>query len=231
MVQIYLTNPPLRRILELWVDGPKTLLEAVQYFKDDSVCIKYLAEKRWPDGKVICPTCGADRVHYLREHKRWQCSARHPKRQFSIKVGTIMEDSPVGLDKWLPVLWLIANCRNGISSWEIHRDLGVTQKTAWFMLHRVRLAMQDDKKGGKLSGEVEIDETFIGGKARNMHKAAKAQKLQGKGGGVAGKVGVQGMLERGGRVRAAVIENTRAYHVVANVEENVEKALTFIRIN
>src|SRR5579875_2434745 len=112
-------------------DGPKTLLEAVRYFKDDEFCISYLARKRWPDGRVICPTCGGDRVHYLREHKRWQCSNRHPKRQFSIKVGTIMEDSPIGLHKWLPLMWLVANCRNGISSWEVHRDLGVTQKTAW----------------------------------------------------------------------------------------------------
>ena len=164
-------------------EGPKTLLEAVQYFRNDEVCIRYLANKRWPDGKVICPTCGTDRVHYLREHQRWQCSSRHSKRQFSIKVGTIMEDSPIGLDKWLPVMWLIANCRNGISSWEIHRDLEVTQKTAWFMLHRVRLAMQDDKKGGKLFGEIEVGETFIRGKARNLHKDKKPKKLQGKGSG------------------------------------------------
>jgi transposase-like protein len=149
--------------------GPKTLLQAVAYFRDENNCIRYLAAKRWPDGIVKCPRCGSESVGYLENQKRWQCSARHPRRQFSIKVGTIMEDSPIGLDKWLPVLWLIANCRNGISSWEIHRDLGVTQKTAWFMLHRVRLAMQDDRKGGKLSGEVEIDESFIGGKARNMH--------------------------------------------------------------
>lgn len=204
-------------------EGPKTLLEAVQYFKNDAICIHYLAEKRWPDGKVMCPTCGGDRVHYLREHKRWQCSSRHPKRQFSIKVGTIMEDSPVGLDKWLPVMWLVANCRNGISSWKIHRDLGVTQKTAWFMLHRVRLAMQDERKGGKLSGEVEIDETFIGGKAHNMHKSVKGKKLSGKGGGIVGKIGVQGILERDGHIRANVIKDTRFESVVPNVQENVEK--------
>ena len=164
------------------VDGPKTLLQAVAHFQDENNCIKYLAAKRWPNGVVVCPTCGDTKVSYLENQKRWQCSARHPKRQFSIKVGTIMEDSPIGLDKWLPVLWLIANCRNGISSWEIHRDLGVTQKTAWFMLHRVRLAMQG-KKAGKLgggSGQIEVDETYIGGKARNMHKAAKAKKLGGK---------------------------------------------------
>lgn len=203
-------------------DGPKTLLEAVQFFKDEGVCVQYLADKRWPDGKIICPTCGGDRVHYLREHKRFQCSARHPKRQFSIKVGTIMEDSPISLSKWLPVMWLIANCRNGISSWEIHRALGVTQKTAWFMLHRARLAMQDDRQGGKLSGEIEVDESYIGGKARNMHKSKKAKKLSGKGGGYSHKIGVQGILERGGNVRAQVIDNSQMQNVVPNVKANVE---------
>ncbi len=201
---------------------PKTLLQAVSYFKDENNCIKYLAAKRWPDGVVKCPTCGSDRVGYLENQKRWQCSNRHSKRQFSIKVGTIMEDSPISLDKWLPVLWLIANCRNGISSWEIHRALGVTQKTAWFMLHRVRLAMQDDRKGGKLSGEVEIDESYIGGKARNMHRSDKARKLQGKGGGMAGKVAVQGLLQRGGHIRARVIDNSQRQNVVPAVHENVE---------
>jgi transposase-like protein len=205
------------------VGEPKTLLQAVEYFSDEETCIRYLAAKRWPNGIVRCPTCGSDRVGYLEKQKRWQCSTRHPKRQFSIKVGTIMEDSPIGLDKWLPVLWLIANCRNGISSWEIHRDLGVTQKTAWFMLHRVRLAMQDDCKGGKLSGEVEIDETFIGGKARNMHKAAKAKKLAGKRGGTVSKIGVQGILQRDGHIRAKVIKDTRYVTVVPNIQENVEK--------
>ena len=160
------------------MDRPKTLLQAVAYFKDEDNCINYLAAKRWPDGKVVCPTCGGTSIHFLAKQKRWQCSARHPKRQFSIKVGTIMEESPIGLDKWLPVLWLIANCRNGISSWEIHRDLGVTKKTAWVMLHRIRLGMQDKRKGGKLKGEVEVDESYIGGKARNMHKGQKAKNFR-----------------------------------------------------
>lgn len=196
------------------MSGPKTLREAVQYFKDEHTCIAYLSKKRWPNGEVVCPTCGGKSVGYLAKQKRFQCSNRHPRRQFSIKVGTIMEDSPIGLDKWLPVLWLIANCRNGISSWEIHRDLGVTQKTAWFMLHRVRLAMQDDRTGGKLSGEVEVDESHIGGKARNMNKAAKAKKLMGAGGGMVGEIGVQGILKRGGHIRDRLIENSRRKNVV-----------------
>lgn len=204
------------------IDGPKTLLEAVQYFKSQENCIRYLAAKRWPDGVVICPICGSKSVGFLAKQNRWQCSVRHPRRQFSIKVGTIMEDSPIGLDKWLPVMWLIANCRNGISSWEIHRDLGVTQKTAWFMLHRVRLAMQDEVTGGKLGGEVEVDETYIGGKARNMHKSAKARKLNGAGGGTSGKVGLQGFLQRGGKVKATVIKDATMGTLVPNIHDHVK---------
>src|SRR3954447_8495375 len=202
------------------VDGPKTLLEAVEYFKNEDNGIRYLAAKRWPNGVVICPTCGSDRVGYLEKQKRWQCSNRHTKRQFSIKVGTIMEDSPISLDKWLPVFWLIANCRNGISSWEIHRDLGVTQKTAWFMLHRVRLAMQNGFTGGKLGGEVEVDETFIGGKARNMHKDKRAEKITGR--GPEGKAIVAAVLQRGGKVRAKVVETRRKKALQALVRDNVE---------
>jgi transposase-like protein len=139
---------------------PKTLVEAVQYFADQDNCLNYMVTMRWPDGVVTCPTCGSQRVSFLRNQRRWQCSSRHPRRQFSAKAQTIFEDSPLGLDKWLPVVCMISNCKNGVSSWEIHRAVGVTQKTAWFMLHRVRLAIQDPKAGGKLSGEVEIDETM-----------------------------------------------------------------------
>ena len=209
--------------------GPKTLLEAVQYFGNDENCIDYLAAKRWPNGIVVCPICGKEGAGYLKAQKRWQCSARHPKRQFSIKVGTIMEDSPIGLDKWLPVLWLIANCRNGISSWEIHRDLGVTQKTAWFMLQRARLAMQDDLTGGMLGGEVEVDETFIGGKVRNMHKARKerAQKTSQLG----DKTIVLGVLERASdkkkkRVRATVISDRKQKTMQAEVAGAIEPGAT-----
>lgn len=154
------------------VQEPKSLQEAILYFSDQENCLNYLVARRseWSDG-VVCPTCGSKKVSFLKNQLRWQCSARHPKRQFSVKVGTIFEDSPLGLDKWLPAMWLILNCKNGISSCEIARALDVTQKTAWFMLHRIRLAQQG-KQGGKLAGEVEVDETFIGGKARNMTRAS-----------------------------------------------------------
>jgi transposase-like protein len=123
--------------------GPTTLLEAVTYFKNLDNCREYLVPRRWPNGVVKCPTCGTDRVTFQPKHNRWQCSVHHDRRQFTLKTGTILEDSPIGLDKWLPAIWLIAANRNGISSWELHRALGVTQKTAWFILQRIRLAMQD----------------------------------------------------------------------------------------
>src|SRR5579871_1165081 len=201
---------------------PKTLLEAIAYFADADNCLNYLVARRWPNG-VVCPTCGSTNVGFIASRRVWQCKTRHFKSQFSIKLGTIFEDSPLGLDKWLPAMWMIASNRNGISSWELHRAIGVTQKTAWFMLHRIRLAMQDEQTGGKLGGEVEIDETYIGGKARNMHKARKQRAMEGKTGGHVGKVGVQGMLERGGKVRAEVIANSQYATLVPNIWKHVEK--------
>src|SRR3954447_15269057 len=200
--------------------APKTLLEAVVYFKDPDNCLTFLASRRWPDGMVICPRCGSKDVGFIASRRVWQCKTRHQLAQFSIKVGTIFEDSPLGLDKWLPALWMIANDKNGISSWELHRALGVTQKTAWFMLHRIRLAMQDDNTGGKLGGEVEVDETFIGGKARNMHKDKRAEKITGR--GPEGKAIVAAVLQRGGKVRAKVVETRRKKALQALVHENVE---------
>jgi transposase-like protein len=206
--------------------GPNTLLEAVQYFADQKTCIEYLAAKRWPDGVVVCPICGKKGAGFLAKQNRWQCSERHPKRQFSIKVGTVMEDSPIGLDKWLPVLWQIANCRNGISSWEIHRAVGVTQKTAWFLLQRARLAMQDDLTGGNLGGEVEVDETFIGGLARNMHKAKRAAKKSDVNGSYPKSI-VLGILERASegkpkRVRATIIADRKKATLAPEVAAAVE---------
>jgi transposase-like protein len=203
---------------------PKTLQEAIVYFADPQNCIDYLVKRRWSKG-VICPTCGSTKVHYQPKHHRWQCATKHPKRQFTVKVGTIFEDSPISLDKWMTAAWMITNCKNGNSSWELHRTLGVTQKTAWFMGHRIRLAMQDELTGGSLSGEVEVDETFIGGKARNMHKDRK-RRAQALGRNTGGKAIVLGMLERGKTVRATVVpdrtKNIIQPIVAANVESGAE---------
>jgi len=224
------------------ITTPKTLQEAITYFSDEDRCIAYLVAKRWPNG-VTCPLCGSEKVSYLKTQRRWKCSVDHPKRQFSVKVGTIMEDSPVSLTKWLPAMWLIGSCKNGISSYELHRALGVTQKTAWFMNHRIRLAMQEqDPK--KMSGTVEADETLIGGKARFMHKDRKEKTLQ-KGRGSAGKVVVMGLLERHGnemgdkkvidtldydpkkdkkasRVKTSVINKTKRKIVQGEIKAHVE---------
>jgi transposase-like protein len=202
---------------------PRTLIEAIRYYSDQDVCLKVAVKHRWPDG-VICPTCGSREVSFLTSRRLFQCKHKHPKRQFSVKVGTIFEDSPIGLDKWLPALWMIANDKNGISSYEVHRALGVTQKTAWFMLQRIRLAMQTDTFH-KLAGEIEIDETFIGGKARYMHKAKRAERV--KGGGTVGKTAVMGLLERHGpdghsRVRGSIVANTKRRTLAPAVEQQVE---------
>ena len=178
---------------------PNTLQEAVIFFANHDNCHDFMMDLRWPDGKVICPRCGSDNVAYLPNARVFKCFEKHARQKFSLKVGTIFEDSPLALDKWLPVMWMLTNCKNGMSSWEIHRAVGVTQKTAWFMLQRARLAMQDTETGGKLGGEVEVDETFIGGKARNMHKDKRAEKITGTGG--KDKTAVMGILERGGKVR------------------------------
>jgi transposase-like protein len=204
---------------------PKTLLEAVAYFKDPAQALAYVIERRWPDGEVKCPTCGSGALLFLKNQQRWKCSNDHPRRQFSIKVGTIMEDSPIGLDKWLPAIWMVTNCKNGISSYELARDLDVTQKTAWFMLHRARLAMQDSVDGGKLDGTVEADETFIGGLARNMHKHKRAEKITGTGG--KGKALVMGLLDRKTktvRVKHLADRTRKTLHgeVYANVEPGSE---------
>jgi hypothetical protein len=198
---------------------PTTLQEAVLYFADPDNCLNYLVARRWKKG-VICPTCGSNDVSFVPSRRVWQCKTRHPKCQFSVKVGTIFEESPIGLDKWLTAIWMIGNDKNGISSWELHRALGVTQKTAWFMLHRIRLAMQDNYSGGKLSGEVEVDESFIGGKARNMHAGKRAAKIHGR--GTEGKAIVAAVLQRGGKVRATVVSNRRKKSLQALVRDNVE---------
>lgn len=207
--------------------SPRTLQEAIVYYADPATAFVEVVKLRWPDGIVKCPTCGSAKVSFVATRRVWQCSEKHPKRQFSAKIGTIMEDSPLGIDKWLVAMWLISNARNGVSSYELGRSIGVTQKSAWFMLHRIRLAMQDDS-GGKLSGRVEVDETFIGGAARNMHQRKKERVLGGHKGGHAGKVAVMGLLERASdmattsKVRLRVVKGAKREDLVPTVHANVE---------
>jgi transposase-like protein len=175
---------------------PKSLQEAIIYFSNPDNGIDYLAVRRWPNG-IVCPSCGFDKVSYNAKRRTWKCPKVHARREFSVKVGSVCENSAIGLDKWLTALWLLTNCKNRISSCELARDLDVTQKTAWFILHRIRLALQDETFGNKRGGEVEVDETFIGGKARNMHLDKRERRITGTGG--KGKTIVFGALERGGR--------------------------------
>jgi len=209
-------------------ESPKTLIEAVRYYSDLDRCQQKLVEARWPNG-VECPTCGRTDVVYLKNQRRWQCKSVHPKRQFSAKLGTIFEDSPIGLDKWFVTIWLIASAKNGISSYELQRSIGVkTQKTAWFMLHRIRLAMQAGGFEKKFQGHVEADESFIGGRARNMH-ASKRKRLgisQSK--SMIGKIAVMGLLERHGkeshsRVRLEVVQTRKKHQLEEVVTANVEQ--------
>src|SRR6266404_3991826 len=197
---------------------PKTLQEEVVYFSNPDNCIAYLVARLWPNG-IVCPTCGSGNVGYIASRRMFQCKTRHPKSQFSIKVGTIFEDSPISLDKWLCAMWLLANCKNGVSSYEIHRDLGITQKSAWFVLQRIRLALQDNN-AGKLGGEVEVDETFIGGKARNMHVAQKKRRITGTGG--KDKTIVFGMVERGGKVKTEVVASRKRESLQPEIRKHVE---------
>src|SRR5271170_5069841 len=178
----------------MFMDMPQTLLEAIKHFSDPKNCRDFMIAVRWDDGIVRCPHCGSEKVTFLEKANLYNCNTKHPRRKFSLKVGTIFEDSPIGLDKWFTAMWLLPNCKNGISSYEIARDIHVTQKTAWFMLQRIRLAMQAGsfEKFGS-GGPVEADETMIGGLARFMHKDRRAQKIHGTGG--AGKELVMGLLD------------------------------------
>jgi transposase-like protein len=211
------------------MDSPKTLQQAIQYFSDEQVCIDAVAAMRWPDGPR-CPDCLGDNAknpYYLKTQKRWKC--RYCRRQFSVKVGTPFEDSPIALQKWLPALWMLISCKNGVSSYEIHRHLGVSQKAAWFMLHRLRLILKTramgTKLGGAESGGVEVDETFIGGKVSNMHRDRRTRFAAESGhtGGWTGKAIVQGMLDRDERkVRATVVPDIKRETLQNEVLRNVK---------
>ena len=235
----------MKRITE-----PKTLQEAIIYFADSDTCIHYLAAKRWPDDVVVCPICERKDAAYVEARRVWQCKTRHPKAQFSIKVGTIFEDSPIALSKWLTAMWMIANCKNGVSSWELHRAIGVTQKTAWFMLHRIRLALgtdTTDQFGGEDGGPVEVDEAYIGGHPKNKH-IGKRDPGHGKKylldefgerkglnpdyvphvcGRATQKTAVFGMLDREARrVRAHVVPEVKREVLMEAILANIQKKST-----
>ena len=184
---------------------PKSLIEAIRYFADPDVCVEFVASMRWPDG-VVCPHCEGKRVSYLKSRRIWKCMAKDCHKQFSVKTFSVFEDSPIPLDKWLTAVWLVVNCKNGISSYEIARDLKVTQKSAWFMLHRIRLALKNGffERMGSTGGPIEADECYIGGKPKNMH-AGRRMKLLVQYGEHVPKPAVFGMLDRETRqVRATV---------------------------
>jgi transposase-like protein len=210
---------------------PESLQQAIVYFADMDNCIAYLSVRRWPDGRLVCPNCGCESVSAFNpKRKTWKCAVHHPKREFSVKVGTLFEESPIGLDKWLTATWTLTNCKNGISSYEIARALKVSQKTAWFMLHRIRMALQDENFGGKLGGpgnEVESDETFVGPNPQKMHKdrRARCQAMRGqemRGDRYVGKTAVFGVLDRNLRqVRAKVIPNVKRETLQNEILNNV----------
>ena len=205
---------------------PKTLLDAVRYFADENVALEFAAKARWPEGEQTCPKCGSIAKHYfLKNQRRWKC--RDCRKQFSIKVGTIFEDSPLPLSKWLPAVWMLANCKNGISSYELARALGVTQKTAWFMLHRIREAMRSGSLE-KLSGEVEVDETYVGGRIQNMHPDKRRRFVKAK--GRTNKVPVIGLLQRTDKnpsqIHTEVLGGTGKGHVLPPIHTNVEEGST-----
>ncbi len=212
------------------MDAIKTLQQAIIHFSDPENCRKFMIAVRWLDGVVRCPYCNSEKVTYLAKAKVYRCYGNHPKQKFSLKIGTVFEDSAIGLEKWLPATWLLCNSKNGISSYELSRAIGVTQKTAWFMLHRIRLAMttQSFMKLGTEGGAVEIDETFVGPKPQKMHRDKRLAIQNGIKAGK--KVAVMGMLERDSRqVRAKVVPNVKRevlQREILNEIEHGEKIYT-----
>lgn len=201
-------------------DFPQSLLDAARFFADPDTCVEFVAGMRWPNG-VECPHCSGKKVSFLKSRRIFKCMAKDCHKQFSVKTGSIFEDSPIPLDKWMMAVWMVVNCKNRGSSYEIARDLKVTQKSAWFMLHRIRVAMDNgsfSKMGGD-GGPVEMDETFVGGKVKNMHKANRPKDRPMQGGN--GKAIVFGMLERGARVRARVVQGRTKVHIRPVVKESV----------
>src|SRR6266852_212628 len=216
------------------MESPKTLQQAIRFFSDYENCRQFMVAVRWLDGKVRCPYCESEKVTYLATARLYRCYGKHSKQKFSLKIGTVFEDSPIGLEKWLPAVWLVVNCKNGISSYELHRALGVTQKSAWFMLHRIRLAMQSksfEKIGGSGS-EIEADETYVGGSVRNMHKSRRLRINQARSeerrvsatGRYANKTAVFGLLDREARkVRATVVPSVKRQVLQAEILKQVQQ--------
>lgn len=209
------------------MEHPKTLTEAIRYYADPANCVAVVKSMRWPDGVPVCPHCGERRHYWLAKVMRWKCAAC--RKQFTAKTGTVFEDSPIGLDKWLIGIWLVANCKNGVSSYEIARHVGVTQKSAWFMLHRIRYALANgsfEMLGGAEGGPVEVDECFIGGKPKNMH-ASRRNSLELAFRGRDNKTPVMGMLDRENRkVRATVIPNAKREVLQREILKAIEKGST-----
>jgi transposase-like protein len=209
------------------MDKIKFLSDAIRHFADEQVCIQAVADMRWPDGKAVCPYCESKKNYWLATAKRWKCA--ECRKQFSVKVGTVFEDSAIKLDKWLVAIWLLANCKNGISSYELARHVDVTQKSAWFMLQRIRFVLADGgwpKIGGEDGGPVEVDECFIGGNPQKMHTARRL-KMQKAMRGNSGKTPVMGMLDRDSRqVRAKVIPNAKREVLQAEILRQIEKGST-----
>ena len=200
--------------------SPKTLQAAIVYFSDPDRCFAYATKLRWPDGKVTCPRCNTAKHSFIKTRRIWFCYTC--KKQFTLKVGTIMEDSPITLDKWMTAFWMLCNCKNGISSYELGKALGLHQESAWFILQRIRKVMQDDFFGSKLgggSGEIEVDESFIGGKARNMHVSERKRRITGT--GTKDKTAVMGILERGGKIRTTVVPNRKKAALQGEVRKHV----------
>jgi transposase-like protein len=200
------------------MEYPKTLQEAIVYFGDAERCFNAAVELRFPRGVVTCPRCQSKEHSFISTRRLWYCKGC--KKQFTVKVGTIFEDSAIGMDKWMTAVWLVVNCKNGISSYEIKRHIGVTQKTAWFMAHRIRRALQSGTFVNQLDGEVEVDETFIGGKARNMHLSQRRRRITGT--GAKDKAAVMGFLQRGGEVRTSVVPNRHKHALQEEVKKHVQ---------
>jgi transposase-like protein len=206
------------------MEAPKTLREAIIHFSDFENCKTFMVDLRWPDGKIACPTCGSEKVTWLANPRVWKCYGGHPMAKFSLKTGTIFEDSPIKLEKWLPAVWLLVTCKNGISSYEVARDLGISQKSAWHLMHRIRFALHHGSFD-KFAGHVEADETFIGGKARNMHIAQRKRRITGTGG--KDKTAVIGILERGkngeqSKIRTVVVPDRKKKTLQGEVKRHVE---------